>query len=1355
MPEHDPAEVPLYSDDKTLRSIAGLPPQLPGDPRRQAVASIQGTYYQAWWSIDAWLRLADADEVIYLEGAEDFDVVRSGSAITVQVKKNAGSISLGNAKAHEALENFWMLSAKEPSRLIEFHYLTTSSVGMEQDASFDRLEGIEAWRVARTHLEMAIKVAEYLLTKLDVRSALRAFLTAARPEEVQARLIRRFYWLTSQPDIEVVKRSVDDRITVLLEAQRRSVALSSNVRKYLESRFWEVIIDPSPTGRCLTRGDLLRQVEAATTSYLPIPIDRLPDLIGNARPGSGLLNLLIQKAPRPPEPLLQRPALTRCLEELVNQRRAILLTGTVHKGKTTLAQLAASRFCPEAWWINLSERPPDQVDNVFLALASRIENGDCPNLVIIDDLDVSPLAHRCYRESLALVLHRASATGHGVILTAQGASSDSSVVQDFRNVHLLEVPEMSTEQTESLCTEHGCPEALAKVWGVVVTMWSRGHPKLVQVQISELAARGWPKPSPADLTTQSSSVTSARQMARQLLSQSVSDPVAEFVYLASECSVPMHRSVAIRLAESVDGLTNAGDIVDKLTGKWLELIEGTWFRTTALLTGVAGEVWSPGKRKLAHIRLYDAILAKQTLDPSEAAALLFHAYIGGDTTRLAHTGMRLQLIKEEAAKREVERQLLWLPLVALEPGQSIADHVATSVTLRALQFRVASTLNSDCLPQICERWLDDIQRMPASEAKSAMEALMWSSIGFSQSLRVPLKPRLDAIVGIARLPSDWRHFHDHNTQNLLAKDYVAAWDLPTDGTTSQMMFMFAIRSVRDKSSLGELLEWLDKRVTEEIRREFDAMLEWPIVQALGAFVHSAWTATHEETHEWEPWLQLFQRINDYAKQRASPRFGREAAKGSAIILTESLGRSEEALVVLDRADASFGSSAVLLEQRSNVLFFKKDDEMVLELWSQLTSDPASKVPLDPFAHRRAGISAARLKRWGEAEQIFLAAADSLIPGPFDLTNFGLRVDAALAVSLGGNQAAAARILADAILKLPSEASVEGDQRWEAVLRATVAVCIVIKNAHWKQEVIEPRIEPGDASSPVLKVPKAEPGQAARSEMTRAQVLQLATTMGVAPSSLIQELEILVSSNYALVRWFASQAGLAHAYASGADAGFIRRLLDFETAMADLSSKPESLSPLEPDGGPTPNLTIAPERWFGLLVAGIVCGSANLMIHLERWLDESSQELGANSALANTVRLFIDGASSPSETLDGTVKNTANPSAVRCGAAAKLLLNMSSASKTLQLQEFLTSALVSDVSVARQELFNLHVARHFAHSWCVHAQNRFQFSCPRTSVPALLRAIEDVEGGNGTLRRLLQAAADALSQPMDAFMERVF
>lgn len=1020
---------PQPNDDPPWR-IAGLPAPLQGDPRRQAVYSIQGTVYQAWWSIDAWLRLTSPDETIYLEGAEDFDIVKSDIAITVQVKKHATSISLGAEKAHEALEHFWTLSSKDLTRAIHFHYLTTSSIAKEQEANFDGLTGIEAWRAAQTNPELAAKVAAFLIQKLPATSSLRAFLTDATPSAIQERLISRFQWLTEQPNIEAVKRSVNDRICVLLSNMRRSVSLSSNVQKHLESHFWEAVVKPSPTERCLTKAELLRQIEAATTAYLPIPIDLLPGLIGTAHPGLNLLSLLIQKSPRPPDPLLRRPALTQRLGEMVKQRRTVLLTGSVYKGKTTLAQLVASSLCPEAWWINVTEREPTQVDTLLLALASRIEGSDCPNLAIIDDLDVSSTAHLVYRDSLALVLHRAKATGRGVILTAQGASSNSAVVQDFGDIELLDVPELSTEETAMLCHEHGCPESLTKIWASLVSGTTSGHPKLVQVRIGELAARNWPKPSPNELTASSALIS-----VRQLLSESVPRPVAEFVYMVSECSLLIHRTIAIRLAEGIDGVTAAGDILDNLTGKWLERVEGDWFRATALLKGAASEVWSPEKHMQVHVRIHDAIQGKGALDPWEAAALLFHAFMARDKARLIHTAFRLQTIEDDEAEHAVQSKLLWLPFVALEAGQSITNDAVADVILRQLQFRVGSTLDSDTLPEICERWMEDIQRIPRIETQSMMSGVMWFSFGFSQSLKVPLKHRLQAIASIATLPSQLQDIHKQSTRALLRGPETIEAGIPPTATTTQMMFLFANPSIRDSASLEQLLQWFDEDATELLRGQFEALLEWPITQAVGAFVQGAWAAKHEETTDWEPWTSLLEKIDAYAKRRASPRFGREAAKARAIILTECLERSNDALTVLDQAIHDFGPSPVILEQRANVFSYKQDDDRVLDIWAELTSDPANKATLDVFAYRRAGISAARLKRWNDAEQIFRDAIASIPPGQFEHTKFGLQLDAALVAALKNNLSRASEILTEAVLSLPTEAATEGDLRWDAVHRS--------------------------------------------------------------------------------------------------------------------------------------------------------------------------------------------------------------------------------------------------------------------------------------------------------------------------------
>jgi hypothetical protein len=157
---------------------ANQPPPLAGDPRRQAAPSIRGTVYQAWWSIDAWLRLTDDNTVIYLEGAEDFDVVREdGGAIAAQIRNTSQPISLGTQKARQALEAFWKVACVEPHRRVDLHYLTSSPAALEMDSDFGGITGIEAWRIARTDREMASRIG-----KSEAASALGAFLRGSGPE---------------------------------------------------------------------------------------------------------------------------------------------------------------------------------------------------------------------------------------------------------------------------------------------------------------------------------------------------------------------------------------------------------------------------------------------------------------------------------------------------------------------------------------------------------------------------------------------------------------------------------------------------------------------------------------------------------------------------------------------------------------------------------------------------------------------------------------------------------------------------------------------------------------------------------------------------------------------------------------------------------------------------------------------------------------------------------------------------------------------------------------------------------------------------------------------------------------------
>jgi len=87
---------------------------LHGDPKRQAVATIEAYDYQIWSALEQWLKLG-LDEVLYLEGAEDFDVCGPVQSQASQVKHSPTNISLASKDVQDAIHNYWKLVQDNPN----------------------------------------------------------------------------------------------------------------------------------------------------------------------------------------------------------------------------------------------------------------------------------------------------------------------------------------------------------------------------------------------------------------------------------------------------------------------------------------------------------------------------------------------------------------------------------------------------------------------------------------------------------------------------------------------------------------------------------------------------------------------------------------------------------------------------------------------------------------------------------------------------------------------------------------------------------------------------------------------------------------------------------------------------------------------------------------------------------------------------------------------------------------------------------------------------------------------------------------------------------------------------------------
>ena len=181
------------------------PRPLAGNPRRQAVAALRGYVYQIWHTVHAWLDLKD-DDLLFVEGAEDFDVVSGETTTAVQVKDTAARITLRTSAVIEAITHFWELRNANPDRRVFFRFLTRSEIGVEQGAPFGAgVAGLELWKKARVNTALLDSLREFLVKEGKLPLDLIEFLKAAEREALIAKLFVSVEWETKSREVEFVE----------------------------------------------------------------------------------------------------------------------------------------------------------------------------------------------------------------------------------------------------------------------------------------------------------------------------------------------------------------------------------------------------------------------------------------------------------------------------------------------------------------------------------------------------------------------------------------------------------------------------------------------------------------------------------------------------------------------------------------------------------------------------------------------------------------------------------------------------------------------------------------------------------------------------------------------------------------------------------------------------------------------------------------------------------------------------------------------------------------------------------------------------------------------------------------------
>lgn len=973
------------------------PRPLEGNAKRQAMDSMLGYDYQIWRTVEAWMRLAP-DETLYLECAEDFDVVGNSGASMAQIKNSPTPITINSADVKEAIKNFWAAQIKNADRGdICLRFLTRGEVGLERDRPFEDKKGLDLWRLAAGgDGAIARKLADHLMATLEGPSLLE-FLEGATPEELVGRLFGRIEWVTGEPSIEAVQLAVRRLAGRLGKSQNVTAQASHGAVDTLLAYCRKVAVEKNSELRSLTAEDLRLVFEQGTSLAIPITGDLLAALSLAITPRTAATSFTLSLAdgtlPTLPDPHLPRPEFAEIVASQLVEPRVVLIVGSEGRGKTTTANIVGHKVAGRVHWMDLSalsdERSASQaIENVLLLVRGAAP----PRCVILDDVPAAQGISDEIWVALRALMDSCRQFGTALLLTAKGVSEEA-VDSKFRaaRVAVLPVPVLSQEEVEHFFSALGCPPAKVAGWAKLTLLHSgNGHPKLVYLRGLELQDAGWPAVG-SDALVAPRSIEEARANTRQVAAKVVADSDRPLLYTLSLTSISFDRSLALRVGTLLS-MALPGESFDRLAGRWIEHREPGRFSVTTMLNGQAQQIWGAEKIALSHRLLFDAFIDAKTVRATDAMGLFLHAFAGKDSKRLRGF---LSIVLQDGLDNPtgLAGALEALIFVGSESSSfAVPFDRQCSLLLRIIQFRIVKACRIEMLSDIVESWAWEIDQIPLESERQAAAVIRGLSIACTMDGELAPSVAINAIRDAAH----------HEKMGLLLPnpDLGLEFTAPRFAKVTVIAWLFVAAQTRcqtakDLDGFVDALDALDEGVRSRMLEAFAL----PYARLGVSMAERIWLAEAKRTEpDWLSVIEALERCGAFAARWGCEGLSVAVAKTLSLIYDEELKDSNHALTLL-KTSPFHGVSGVLKAQEANVLFRAEKFDGALDLWREIFRDGINTREIaenieDRFPMRRAAIAAGKLGIFDEAAHWMERAASIDSHGPKDIPAAAFHLEAA-------------------------------------------------------------------------------------------------------------------------------------------------------------------------------------------------------------------------------------------------------------------------------------------------------------------------------------------------------------------------
>lgn len=1001
---------------------------LDGDKARRASPTVRGYLYQFWRTVGAWLEIG-RDDLLVVEGAEDFDVITKDGAAAVQVKDNkaSGPLTLTTVAAHSAINNYWVLRQNNPGRNIHFKYMTTAVVGSEA-SGFDGDKGIDLWNLARqasiencrTDIE---RIQKFLLGK-SLGRELSKFLKTASPEQIKKDLIEPLEWICDQPALQDIEDIIAGRLLELGKIQGLTVSDATDLADQLCMEVARAAAEDTP--RCLDFAELRKRIDETVNIQVPRETMRrleqenalVKSLFANTS-DSGQALPGITSAPdafAPPVPasnLWPRKA-------LIDQVRNCLATGVLCLagdtgiGKTSLV-LQALGGRENLFWAALRDRTTAEILQACRALRLRITSATNA-CVVLDDLNTGDDPRNIEHEIGLLAAALRKQDGILIITSYSKIAPRLTTVLGLKDDNNLGVPVFDESEVREYLRDAGCPQDLLEALSRVVWVHTSGHPQLVAARISALRSASFPKPTADDFLDQPKDIQDAQVEARAVV-RAMPSEARKLIYRLSLPLPPLRRSHILAIAAGDPPIALAGEIFDEIVGPWFQQVSPEHYRISPLLSKCGNQVLAPEETKRLNASIATALLAERTLTPYEFSSVLMHGLVGEAESVLA-IAANVFMTSPQNVKKMLADDLRWVSAVGLDPGTRLPiSNQSVRQFFRLLQWEISGLIAPRRLHAIA-RAMDQEFVAGTTELVNILPRILYlSKLVIQNEFSLPVADVVSHVLEIKRL-TDIARQQDASIN--VADDMPPLYKKAPRLKLAEMFTVSIMPRVRTVADLSALIEALDA-VNEEQRNWLLAGLSVEDGE-LRILFNSIWLSiTKEDKKGHEAYEQVLARAIAAGRRWGSHTWMRAAARTRSAVLDETLDRRADAENAVKEIADEIGASLNLEEQLAVIAFNRKDYADALAIWERILSKWDSDErfhDMQPvFGLRCAAISASKLGRWRDAASWYEQAISR--GSKFDKPGWqiGLRADRAYALWMDRNYPVAVRLFFDIAAEL--------------------------------------------------------------------------------------------------------------------------------------------------------------------------------------------------------------------------------------------------------------------------------------------------------------------------------------------------